>query len=128
MKYNNLWYNNLKQSPLTPPSWTFSIVWPILYVLIFISMILVWSSKKCYPFCYPLIFFFIQLFFNIIWTTLFFKLKKPFLALIDILLILIFTIITLFKFYPINKFSFYLLIPYFFVAMFCDLFKFIYRY
>ena len=56
MKYNNLWYNNLKQSPLTPPSWTFSIVWPILYVLIFISMILVWSSKNVIHFVILLFF------------------------------------------------------------------------
>ena len=110
--YNKNWYNNLNKSSLTPPNWVFSVVWPLLYTILFISLYLVWTDKNCFPFCNPLIFFVIQLCLNVIWTTIFFKLKKPLLALLDIILIIIFTLITLYKFYEINKTSFYLLIPY----------------
>ena len=110
--YNKNWYNNLNKSSLTPPNWVFSVVWPLLYTVLFISLYLVWTDKNCFPFCNPLIFFIIQLCLNVVWTTIFFKLQKPLLALLDIILIILFTLITLYKFYEINKTSFYLLIPY----------------
>lgn len=109
---NNKWYLNIKKSKLTPPSFVFGIVWPILYFLLGLSFFLVWKNDKCFPFCIPLIFFLIQLFFNLIWTYLFFVKKKFLLALIDIFIMIIFTIITIKMFYKIDKVSSYLLIPY----------------
>ena len=47
MSYKDTWYTNLKKSKLTPPNYVFSIVWPILYTMIFISFIIVFFSKKC---------------------------------------------------------------------------------
>jgi tryptophan-rich sensory protein len=77
-----------------------------------VSFLMVWKNKKCFPYCNPLTMFFIQLGFNLIWTTLFFKLKMPVLALIDIMLIIYFAFITQKAFSKINKFAGYLLIPY----------------
>ena len=114
MKYNNNWYKNLKKSPLTPPSKTFSIVWPILYVMIFTAGILVWKDKKCFPFCSAIFYFLIQLIFNLTWTTLFFKLQRPVASLISTLIIIVFTILSSLKFYKINLLAFYLLLPYLF--------------
>ena len=108
----NKWYKSLKQSKLTPPSWVFGVVWPILYTLMAIALYFTWTNKKCYPFCDALIFFFIQLFFNLIWTALFFRYKLLKIALFDLCLIFIFTIITFIKFYEINKVTSYLLLPY----------------
>ena len=34
---NRIWYNGLKQSPLTPPPIVFPIAWTILYLLIGLS-------------------------------------------------------------------------------------------
>jgi len=108
----NNWYKSLKKAPWTPPSYVFGIVWPILYIMMSVSLLLVWNAKSCFPYCNALTFFFIQLFFNIIWTTLFFKYKLPLVALIDIILILYFTLITFQRFYQKNKIASYLLIPY----------------
>ena len=108
----NRWYKNLKKSNLTPPSWIFGTVWPILYFMTFISLSLVWNNKKCFPYCSSITYFFIQLFFNLIWTTLFFYYRLPLYALFDIILVIIFTVITFKKFIKYNKFSAYLLIPY----------------
>ena len=110
----NTWYNNLKKSQLTPPDWLFKIVWPILYTLMFFSLFTVWSNKQCYPYCDALTYFFIQLGLNLIWTTLFFYLQKPIIALVDIILIIIFTIITFNKFLDIDKNAAYILLPYIF--------------
>ena len=112
MKYNNNWYKNLKKSPLTPPSKTFSIVWPILYIMIFTAGLLVWKDKKCFPFCYAIFYFLIELILSLTWKTIFFRLHKPLVALLSIFIIIIFTILSLIKFRNINKIAFYLLIPY----------------
>ena len=109
---NKLWYQSLNKSSLNPPEWVFKFVWPILYTMMAISLYLVWNNKKCYPFCKPLYFFFLQLGFNLIWTTLFFVYKKPLLSLIDILIIIGLTIITIIQFLKINKLAVYLLLPY----------------
>ena len=108
----NNWYKNLNRSKLSPPSWVFGIVWPILYLLMTVSFIIVQRNKKCFPFCSPLVFFIIQLGFNLIWTTLFFKMKLPLLALVDLMLTIIFTFITYYQFHSISKLGSYLLLPY----------------
>ena len=106
------WYNSLKKSKITPPNYVFPIVWSILYTLMGIAFYKIYMNKKCVGFCIPLIIFLIQLFFNLIWTTLFFKYRLFKLALLDTGLIIVFTIITIKYFYNISKIAAYLLIPY----------------
>ena len=112
------WYNNLKKSKLNPPSWVFGTVWPILYITLAISFYLLKKNKKCSSWCNPLTFFIIQMFFNLIWTNLFFKFKKIKLALLDLILVIIFTFLTMKESYNINKYSTYILIPYFIWLLF----------
>ena len=109
---NKQWYKNLKRSKLSPPSYVFGIVWPILYTLMFISLIILWTNKKCYPYCEPITYFMFQLFFNITWTNLFFNLKKPLWAFVDLCITLIFTVITYKKMMKFSKTAAYLLVPY----------------
>lgn len=85
----NKWYMNIKRSKLNPPSYVFKIVWPILYLLIFITFFNIYNNDKCKNFCYILQIFCIHLILNFIWTTLFFKLKLFFISFIDILLMII---------------------------------------
>ena len=108
----NNWYKKLKKAPWTPPSKVFGIVWSILYTLLFISFFLVWNDKKCFPYCNALTFFLIQLALNLSWTTVFFKFKKPRLALVSIILIILFTLLTFRLFIKVNKIAAYLLLPY----------------
>ena len=108
----NDWYKNLKRAPWSPPSFVFGIVWPILYTLMTIAFIMVWKDDKCYPYCSPLTTFLIQLAFNLCWTTIFFKMKMPRLALLDLVLTLIFTIATYSQFSKINVQAGKLLLPY----------------
>ena len=109
---NKQWYKNLKRSKLSPPSYVFGIVWPILYTLMFISLIILWTNKKCYPYCEPITYFLFQLFFKITWTNLFFNLKKPLWAFVDLCATLLFTLITYKKMMKFSKTAAYLLVPY----------------
>ena len=108
----NKWYKSLKRAPWSPPNYIFGIVWPILYALMAVSFFLVWKNKKCFPYCPALTTFFVQLAFNLSWTTIFFYYKMPKLALLDILLILYFSIQTFLAFIKVNKTAAYLLLPY----------------
>ncbi len=100
----------LNQPPLSPPGILFPIVWTILYLLIGISYYL--YKKNTYTEKTEIILYYTQLLVNALWTIIFFTLKLRFFSIIWILIlvILIYTLITLFlqKYKP----SAYLLIPY----------------
>ena len=66
------WYSSLIKSSLSPPSFVFGIVWPILYVLMGII------AHKIAPI------FIMQLVLNAAWSWIFFYFHAPFIALLDI--------------------------------------------
>jgi tryptophan-rich sensory protein len=104
------WYLNLNKSPFTPPGYIFSIVWIILYILMSISVWIIWKTEKQITF--PIQLYIIQLILNFAWSPLFFKYRciNESLFLLLLLWMLVFTIIILF--YSINKIAGLLLIPY----------------
>jgi benzodiazapine receptor len=105
------WYPQLTKSTLTPPSFVFPIAWTILYFLMGIALYLVWSSPKKNK-TTALFVFFLQLFFNFIWSFIFFYKQNPFLALIDIVCLWLSIVVTILLFKRISKLGALLLIPY----------------
>ncbi len=100
----DIWYVNLVKSDLNPPGYIFGIVWPILYLLMSIAAYRTFEITKN-----P---FFIQLIFNAMWSWLFFFFQMPFIALINIwLLIYLNTVLTI-KMYKLDKFSGLIYAPY----------------
>tara|TARA_X000000368_G_scaffold363701_1_gene309011 strand:+ start:73 stop:357 length:285 start_codon:yes stop_codon:yes gene_type:complete len=57
--------------------------------------------------------YFIHLFFNAIWSVIFFGFHQIGLALIDLIIILVFIILLMKIYFNKNRISFYLLMPYF---------------
>lgn len=108
----NTWYKDLNRAPWSPPNYVFGIIWPILYLLMTISVLLVLFNKKCYPYCSPITFFILQLILNLSWTTVFFQLRQPIISLIMIVFIIGITAYTALKFYPYSKIASILLVPY----------------
>jgi tryptophan-rich sensory protein len=109
--YKSVWYNSLTKPVFAPPDWLFTPAWMLLYLLIFISLIVYITSegenkKSGY------IYFAIQIILNFIWSPVFFLLKNIFLALVVILLLDIFVVLTIKKFYSVSKIAAWLLIPY----------------
>ncbi|MBN2478946.1 MAG: tryptophan-rich sensory protein [Parachlamydiales bacterium] len=101
MRYSDPnWYAMLNKPSFTPPDYVFGIVWPILYLMIAVSGFLIWKNKGVKFFELAITFWALQLFFNMIWTFLFFYLKSPLLGLIDIILIWVFSV--LFMIFSIN--------------------------
>ena len=75
------WYLALNKAPLNPPGYVFGIVWPILYVLMYVV------ATRDYQYIKKL--FYLQLFFNLIWSWLFFYFHLPLVALVDILILIL---------------------------------------
>tara|TARA_A100000164_G_C21782189_1_gene711573 strand:+ start:175 stop:621 length:447 start_codon:yes stop_codon:yes gene_type:complete len=98
------WYQGLVKSNLNPPGYVFGIVWPILYLLMGITA---WRTfytiKKL---------FYVQLFFNAIWSWLFFSFHLPLISLIDIWLLIFINIKILFMVLKEDKLAAFLYTPY----------------
>ena len=108
------WYPTIVKPVFNPPNWIFMPVWTLLYIFMAIAAALVWDKIKEQTEVVKkaLLFFLIQLTLNAIWSYLFFGLKNPLLALIEIILLWLMIYETYLKFIKINKISGYLLIPY----------------
>lgn len=107
------WYSALVKPSFTPPSWVFAPVWTVLYSLMGVSFFLVWRRGVDSPGVRRAMHFFaLQLAFNALWAPLFFGLKAPGLALLDLSLLLGALLAALFSFFRIFKPAGVLLIPY----------------
>lgn len=105
------WYLENKPS-FTPPSFVFSIVWPILYFLIALSLYFAWTKAKKDEKKKVAIVFGINLIANALWSALFFGIKNPLLSFIDILIILATIIGMIFIAGRIDRKAGWLLVPY----------------
>jgi translocator protein len=110
---NNNWFSAIQKPRWNPPSYLFAPVWAMLYLLMGISLWLVWMSdtpyfKKSNAICT----FFFQLFFNFLWSILFFKFHLINVALLNILVMLITITATIVTFSAISKKASLILLPY----------------
>lgn len=108
------WYLTLNKPIFTPPNWLFAPAWITLFILMGISLYLVYvsDSKDRKSRGLFLKFFYIQLFLNFFWNVLFFGLQNPLLGLIGISLLIIAVVITIYYGLKVRRISSYLLIPY----------------
>ena len=109
----NTWYKYLNKPVFNPPDWIFMPVWIILYFLMGIAFGIFFSySFKIKTQRLGSIAFFLQLFFNGMWSFAFFGLKNILLGLATILILLASIIFCIKEFKKVNIFSSYLMIPY----------------
>ena len=115
------WYADLNKPFFNPPNWLFGPVWTLLYLSMSISLYLIWNQKDGVKTKTALIFFAIQLGLNTLWSIVFFGMRLPSAAFVEILILLIFIVLTIIKFFSISKVSAYLLIPYLLWVSFASL-------
>lgn len=104
-------YASLIKPPLAPPGGVFPIVWTILFILMAIAAYMVYvsdSSKKNAA----LAVYVLQLFFNFLWTVLFFAFQVCLPAFVCLVILWALILITVLRFYRINKTAGYLMLPY----------------
>lgn len=105
------WYDSIKPS-ITPPGFVFPIVWNILFFLISLSLYFAWQSSDKKQKTNIAIVFGINFILNIFWSYLYFYLRRPNFAFIEIFFLLLSIISMIVVTWKIDKKSSYLLIPY----------------
>jgi len=106
------WYATLNKPFFTPPGWLFGPAWTLLYILMGISLYLVIKDGFTKKSSNAVTYFWVQLMLNALWSVIFFGLKSPLFALVEIILLWTAIFMTIKKFYPISKTAAWLLIPY----------------
>ncbi len=107
-------FEQINKPPLSPPGWLFPVVWTVLYIFMGIASYLVLESDSSHKdIINALTFYGVQLFFNFLWSILFFNFSLYGIAFIWLLILWVLIIITTVLFGKISKLSALLLIPYF---------------
>ena len=112
---DNMWYETLNVSVLTPAGWVFSGVWTVLYFFIGLALFFVMqthSLKNAKDKTLAYVFFGINMVFNVLWSFAFFGAQMPEVALVILLALIINAIFMARAFYRINETSFWFIVPY----------------
>lgn len=106
------WFQTLIQPSFQPPNWLFGPAWTLLYALMGVASAWIWKKRKNKKARMALWIYGVQLFFNFIWSVIFFGWHSPFWALIDIVILWGLIMFMMMKFYAIDKKAGWILVPY----------------
>lgn len=106
------WYKTLNRPSFNPPDWLFGPVWTTLYILMGISLFLIWKQSASKERNLAIFVFLLQQALNFAWSFIFFYFNWIGFALIEIILLWINIIIMLVLFYKIKPIASYINIPY----------------
>jgi len=108
------WYAELRKPDFSPPNWVFAPVWTALYTLMGVAAWLIWRKGWSAPGARTaLTVFVVQLVLNSLWSVLFFGLRSPSLAFVEILALWCAILLTMILFFRMCRASGWLLLPYF---------------
>jgi len=107
------WYAELVKPAFTPPGWIFAPVWTVLFALMGAAAFLVWQkglNRKAVKIALGV--FIGQLILNTLWSIIFFGLRNPNAAFMEIILLWLAIIATIILFCKISRPAAWLLVPY----------------
>lgn len=108
----NNWYTTINKPSFTPPGWLFGPAWTLLYILMGLAFYFAWlkgfggNPSLCIGI------FAVQLILNFLWSILFFGLKAPLYAFVEIVFLWVAILINVIVFFRVSRVSGYLLLPY----------------
>lgn len=107
-------YEEVITPPLSPPAFLFPVVWTVLYVFMGISaaMVLTTRTSSLVKRKNALTVYGLSLFFNFFWSIIFFNLRAFLFSFVWLVVLLALIILTIVKYFKINRTAAYLQIPY----------------
>jgi translocator protein len=106
------WYPALRKPSWTPPAWVFGSVSTALYLAMAVAAWRIWIERRAKARRIALMLFAAQLLFNIGWPLLFFTLRVPGAAAIEVGLLWLAVLATTVVFYPVSRIAALLMTPY----------------
>ena len=104
-------YDKINPPPLSPPGWLFPVVWTILYILMGVSSAIIFKSRSSKK-DDALFIYAISLVLNFSWSIFFFNMQSFIVAFVILVALWLSIIITIIKYYKINKAAAWLQLPY----------------
>ena len=104
------WYAGLAKPSWTPPNWLFAPAWIILFLAMAFAAWLVWRQSSLTA--VPMQLFLVQLVLNVGWSAVFFRLRSPGAAFVEIAMLWCGILITTIAFKRIVPLAGWLMIPY----------------
>ncbi len=107
------WYPTLAKPSFNPPAWVFGPTWTLLYVLMGVALFLVWrQGLDTQGVKLALTVFAVQLVLNALWSIIFFGMQSPAWAFVEIILLWLAIVATLWAFWRVMPAAGWLLVPY----------------
>jgi translocator protein len=106
------WYETLIRPSFNPPNWIFGPVWTALYILMGVSLFIIWNQRASKARNLAILVFMIQLLLNFGWSFIFFYFNMIALAFIEIIMLWMSIIWMIILFYKIKPLASYINIPY----------------
>lgn len=107
------WYAGLAKPELLPPGWVFAPVWTALFALMGVSVFLVWEKgwerKEVRT---ALGVFAASLVLNVLWSVIFFGLRNPAGAFVEIIVLWVSILLAIFSFAKVSNLAARLMVPY----------------
>lgn len=107
-----VWYAGLYKPSFNPPSWLFAPVWTTLYVLMGISLFLIWKQPVSKERNKAILFFISQFILNMAWSFIFFGMHETGWALVEMMILWLAILLTIFSFGKFSRIAAWLLVPY----------------
>jgi benzodiazapine receptor len=107
------WFLTLQKPSWNPPPWVFGPVWTVLYASMAVAAWLVWQRRGAgVAVGAALAAYFVQLALNAAWSVAFFGLRRPGLALADIVLLWLAIAVCAVLFFRVSRVAGALMLPY----------------
>ena len=130
------WYGALNKPAFNPPAWIFAPVWTTIFILMGVSLYLVWTNKwlpvnkinlknkkpwnklsvkflsGSWKQLNIILIFAIQLVLNILWSLIFFGAHSAGVAFFELIMLWFAIIFTIVNFYRVSKLAAWLMLPY----------------
>lgn len=106
------WYRDLAKPSWCPPDWLFGPVWAVLYLTVAVAGWLAYRQAGFDGAAVALSVYAVQLVLNGLWSVIFFGVRRPDLAFVEIVCLWASIIATIALFHPVKETAAYLLIPY----------------
>ena len=107
-------YEEINTPPLSPPAFLFPVVWTVLYVLMGVSSAFIWLNRSEHRDTADkgLLIYAVSLFFNFVWSLIFFNFRAYLFAFIWLVVMLVLIILTAVNYKKVVPLAAYLQLPY----------------
>ncbi len=106
------WYPTIKKPSWNPPNKIFGPVWSVLYLMMAVAGWMVWERLPQKGISLPMALFLVQLILNALWSVIFFGLRNPRLAFVEVVVLWVSILVTMISFWSVHWVAGLLFLPY----------------